>query len=126
MENNRSVLQGLKRGFKCKCPNCGEGKLFGRFLKPVIECADCGQNFEGQRADDLPPYITITIVGHIIVGLILVAERSSDWPIWIHMVLWPSLTILLTLSLIQPVKGAVIGYQWALKLHGFDEKGTLK
>ncbi len=120
---NRSVSKALWSGFKCKCPNCGTGKLFGNFLKPVPECTACKQNFEGQRADDLPPYITITLVGHIIVGLNLAIERASDWPIWVHMALWPSLTVLLTLSLIQPIKGATIGYQWALKLHGFDEEG---
>ena len=119
----RSVSPALWRGFKCRCPNCGEGKLFGKFLKVVPECTVCKQNFEGQRADDLPPYITITIVGHIIVGSNLAAERSSDWPIWIHMTLWPILTIIMTLLLIQPVKGATIGYQWALRLHGFDEEG---
>ncbi len=129
MDNNtltkRPVSPALWRGFKCKCPNCGEGKLFGKFLKVVPECSVCEQNFEGQRADDLPPYITITIVGHIIVGLNLTIERSSDWPIWIHMTLWPILTIIMTLLLIQPVKGATIGYQWALRLHGFDEKGDV-
>ncbi len=119
---HRPVSQALWKGFKCRCPNCGEGRLFGKFLKVVPVCSICNQNFEGQRADDLPPYITITIVGHIIVGLNLAIERSSDWPIWIHMVLWPVLTIIMTLLLIQPIKGATIGYQWALKLHGFDEK----
>jgi uncharacterized protein (DUF983 family) len=121
----RSVSQALKRGFAQKCPNCGEGKLFVKFLKVAPRCTACGQEFEGHRADDLPPYITITIVGHIIVALILIAERNSDWPIWLHMTLWPSLTIIFTLLLMQRIKGATIGYQWALRLHGFDPIGDV-
>jgi len=27
----------------------------------------------------------------------------------------------LSLALLQPVKGAVVGMQWALKMHGFDD-----
>ncbi len=122
---HRSVSQALKRGFRESCPNCGKGKLFGKFLKVAPSCTACGQEFEGHRADDLPPYITITIVGHIIVALILMVERSSDWPIWVHMTLWPSLTIIMTLLLMQRIKGATIGYQWALRLHGFDPIGDV-
>ncbi len=121
----RSVSQALARGFRCLCPNCGEGRMFGKFLKVVPACASCGQQLDGHRADDLPPYITITIVGHIIVGLILMVERSTDWPMWWHMALWPSLTVALTLLLIQRVKGATIGYQWAMRLHGFDPIGDV-
>ena len=121
----RSIGQALWRGFKCRCPRCGDGHLFGRFLKVQPACEVCAQSFEGQRADDLPPYITITIVAHIVVGLNLSIERASDWPLWWHMVLWPSLTVILTLLLIQPVKGATIGYQWAMRMHGFDPLGDI-
>jgi uncharacterized protein (DUF983 family) len=90
-------------------------------VKPA--CEACGTEFSGHRADDLPPYITIMIVGHIVVPLNLIVERGAEWPLWWHMTLWPALTVILALGLIQPVKGATIGYQWALRLHGFDTGG---
>ncbi len=121
----RPVGSALWRGFKCRCPNCGEGKLFGKFLKVAPACTVCGQPFEGHRADDLPPYITITIVGHIVVGLILMSERAAELSVPLQMVIWPALTIILTLLLIQRVKGATIAYQWALRLHGFDPLGDV-
>lgn len=124
-EAPRDWKQSIGRGFRCRCPACGEGRLFGKFLKVKLECEACGAEFSGHRADDLPPYITIMIVGHIIVPLFLVFERSTNWPDWMHMVIWLSLTTALTMALIQPVKGATIAYQWALRLHGFDPAGDI-
>ncbi|MCU0819329.1 MAG: DUF983 domain-containing protein [Beijerinckiaceae bacterium] len=121
----RDWKDAIGRGFRCRCPACGEGRLFGKFLKVQPSCETCGTEFSGHRADDLPPYITIMIVGHVIVPLFLLAERSTNWPEWVHMVVWLSLTAALTMALIQPVKGATIAYQWALRLHGFDPRGDI-
>lgn len=120
----RSRLDAVLKGFRCRCPCCGEGRLFRGYLKPVAACEACGERLDGHRSDDLPPYITIFIVGHLIVPLILANEMSATpWPLWIHAVVWLPLTLSVTLALMQPVKGAVIGLQWGLKLHGFDPNG---
>ncbi len=109
----------IGRGLIGKCPHCGEGKLFRAFLKPVDACEACGEPMHHQRADDLPPYVVITIVGHIVVGGLLMAEKYAAWPMWLHMTVWPALTILLAIPMMQPVKGGVVGLQWALRMHGF-------
>jgi uncharacterized protein (DUF983 family) len=120
----RSGLDAVMKGFRCRCPNCGQGKLFGRYLKPVDECAACHEKLDGHRSDDLPPYVTIFAVGHLIVPFILMNEMSANpWPLWVHFTFWVPLTLILTLVLMQPVKGAIIGMQWGLRLHGFDPKG---
>ena len=116
----RDWRQAMGRGMACRCPACGNGKLFNGFLKPVAVCASCGEELSHQRADDLPPYIIITIVGHIVVGGLLLAEQYADWSFTTYMVIWPLLTVVLSMALMQPVKGAVIGLQWAFHMHGFD------
>lgn len=121
----RNWKQALKRGFACRCPNCGEGRMFERFLKVAPQCAACGERLDGHQADDMPPYVTIMIVGHVIVSLNLAFEQAADWPMWLHMAIWPALTIIMTLLLMQPVKGALIAYQWALRMHGFDPAGDI-
>lgn len=121
----REWRQAVARGVQGRCPHCGRGKLFRGFLKPVDRCEACGEELHHQRADDLPPYIVITIVGHVIVGGLLLAERYGDWPMALHMALWPSLTVILSLMLMQPVKGGVIGLQWALRMHGFSGEPDL-
>ena len=63
----RDVWTALKRGFRCRCPRCGEGKLFRAFLKVDDHCSVCGLDFTPHRADDLPAYLVIVIVGHIVV-----------------------------------------------------------
>lgn len=122
----RDTMTALKRGFMGRCPQCGEGRIFGKYLKVNATCDHCGLHLEGHRADDMPPYIVITIVGHIMVGLNLAFEQHADWPMWLHFAVWPPLTLILSLALLQPVKGALIGYQWALKMHGFDPDLTIK
>lgn len=121
----RDWKQSVLRGLRCRCPNCGEGRMFRSFLKVNPSCETCGERLDLHRADDMPPYITIFIVGHIIVGLNLVLERSTEWPMWWHMVLWPTLTLILSLLILQPVKGGFIAYQWALRMHGFDPHGDI-
>ena len=112
----------IRRGLACRCPQCGEGHLFYRFLKVVPACEACHEDLSPQRADDLPAYIVLFITGHIVIGLMMTVETNFDWPIWLHSVVWPLLTLIVSLGLIQPVKGAVIGLQWALRMHGFSSR----
>jgi len=75
----RDLWTAMKRGFRSRCPRCGEGKLFCAFLKVDNHCSVCGLDYTPHRADDLPAYLVIVIVGHIIVPLILI-DRSGDKP----------------------------------------------
>lgn len=121
LPEKRDVWQALKRGFRGRCPRCGEGKLFRAFLKVDNACSVCGQDFTPHRADDLPAYLVIVIVGHIIVPLALWIETDYSPPVALQLAIYLPLTVVASLALLQPVKGAVVGVQWALRMHGFDE-----
>ncbi|GEP10376.1 DUF983 domain-containing protein [Methylobacterium gnaphalii] len=114
------LIPAMALSFLCRCPHCGEGKLFGRFLKTRPHCEACGMKLDGHRADDFPPYIVIFVVGHIVGYLILTFEMGYDVPLWVSVTLWPGLTLGLVALLLQPVKGAVIGLQYATRMHGFQ------
>ena len=116
---HRDRWLAIKRGFAGACPHCGQGRIFGKYLKVLPECSQCGEDLSHHRADDLPAYIVLFLVGHIVVGTLMGTDPEGVWPIWIHMILWPLMTLFLSLALLQPVKGAVVGLQWALRMHGF-------
>jgi len=118
----RPLWTAMKRGALGRCPNCGEGKLFIGFTKSVDKCSVCGEELYHHRADDLPAYLVIVIVGHIVLGAFMAVEATSTLSMWQHIAIWVPLTIVLSVALLQPVKGAVIGLQWALYMHGFGEK----
>jgi uncharacterized protein (DUF983 family) len=118
----RDVWTALKRGFRGRCPRCGEGKLFRAFLKVDDHCSVCGQDFTPHRADDLPAYLVIVIVGHIMVPLALMIETNYAPPVALQLSIYLPGTLILSLLLLQPIKGAVVGIQWALRMHGFDEQ----
>lgn len=115
----RDTLRSIRRGFAGRCPHCGEGRLFAGFLKPVEACAACGEAMHHQRADDFPPYLAIFIVGHVVVAGFMATDRWLVLESWQHLAIWIPVTIALCLALLQPLKGAVIGMQWALRMHGF-------
>jgi uncharacterized protein (DUF983 family) len=118
----RDVWAAMKRGFRGRCPRCGEGKLFRAFLKVDNNCSVCNLDFTPHRADDLPAYLVIVIVGHLLVPVILWIETDYSPPVWLQLSIYLPFTVIASLLLLQPVKGAVVGMQWALRMHGFDEQ----
>ncbi|WP_090676763.1 DUF983 domain-containing protein [Aureimonas jatrophae] len=115
----RPLWRSIGRGLLMRCPKCGEGKLFAGFLRSVDSCAVCGEVMQHHRADDLPPYLTVFIVGHLVVALFMGVEEVTSLPLWAHLAIWVPATLLLSLALLRPLKGGTIGLQWALRMHGF-------
>lgn len=121
----RDVWQAMKRGFVCRCPRCGEGKLFKAFLKVNDECPQCHQDLSHHRADDLPAYLVIVIVGHLLVPIFLWIETNYSPDVALQLAVYLPVTLIASLALLQPVKGAVVGLQWAFRMHGFDEDDAI-
>ena len=107
----------LLRGWSGRCPRCGQGALFARFLKMQSHCPSCNQALEPSRADDAPAYFTLFAVGHIVVPLVLVVERwGHEPPLWFHALLWLPLSVILALYLLPHIKGAVIALLWTHRI----------
>lgn len=120
-KRGRPLAAAMWRGTRGKCPSCGKGHLFRAYLKVVDECDHCGTELHHQRADDVPAYITIVIVGHVLVGLMLHLEMAwhVDPKVYLYTLL-PT-AIVLPLMMLPWVKGAAVGLQWALEMHGFGK-----
>jgi len=111
-----SFLTGLKRGLLHRCPNCGDGRLYMRYLKVDPECEVCGHDLADYPADDGPAYFTILIIGHLFVAPLLLFPFIWKAPVGLVLPLTVLPLAALTLLLLPRVKGAVIGALWAIKL----------
>jgi len=111
----------IVRGCLGRCPKCGEGRIFRAFLKVADSCPACGEELHHHRADDFPAYIVIFITGHLLVPIVLAVESAFSPPTWVHLALWLPISLALVMGLLQPVKGAIVGVQWAHGMHGFGE-----
>ncbi|GLQ57511.1 DUF983 domain-containing protein [Devosia nitrariae] len=118
--DKRSVGDAMWKGGLCRCPKCGEGKLFRAYLKVDRTCSACGEEFFHHRADDLPPYVAIFVVGHVLVGLMLHMEMVWRVHPMTYIYTMVPLAIILPLLMLPSIKGAIVGLQWALRMHGFD------
>jgi uncharacterized protein (DUF983 family) len=107
----------IGRGLRGHCPACGKGKIFNGFLKVAAVCHECGAPLGLARADDAPPYFTILIVGHIIIPLLFIVERSTNQlPLWIMSAIFLPLTLGLAVGLIRPIKGGTVGLMLNLNM----------
>lgn len=118
-EEDRPVKPALLRGWRRRCPACGQGALFEGYLKVRGACPSCGEDLHHQRADDGPAYMTILLVGHLMAPMML----------WVFVTYRPTpLTLItgftlgcisLSLYLLPRFKGGLVALQWAKRMHGF-------
>jgi uncharacterized protein (DUF983 family) len=107
------LLAAIKRGLGGRCPVCGRSALFQGYLRVRAVCPSCAAPLGRVRADDVPPYFTILVVGHIVVPGMMVLDRIASPPVWLDAVLWVPATLVLTLALLRPIKGAIVGLMLA-------------
>jgi uncharacterized protein (DUF983 family) len=116
-----SLSDTILRGLACKCPRCGEGKLFAGFLSLQPSCSACGLDYAFIDAGDGPAVFIILIAGFIVVFCALIVEVMYQPPFWLHAVLWVPLVLLTTLAPLRPMKSLLV----ALQFHHKAQEGRL-
>lgn len=107
-----TLAQTALRGLACKCPRCGEGKLFAGFLTLRPNCETCGLDYSFIDAGDGPAVFIIMIAGFIVVGAALVVEIKYQPPFWVHAALWGPLILVTTLLPLRSMKSLLIALQY--------------
>ncbi len=115
----RNLWQAMGRGLAGKCPRCGVGGVFARLLAVAPHCPQCGEALHHHRADDLPPYLNVFIVGHVVVGVLAFIMVHTELDTWTITFGGAGFAVIMAVLLMRPIKGAVIAAQWALRMHGF-------
>ncbi len=113
----------IAKGLRCRCPRCGEGKLFAGFLTVRPRCEHCGLDYSFADAGDGPAVFVIFIAGFVVVFSALIVEVLYQPPFWLHALLWGPLILAVTLLPLRPMKGLMIALQYHHKaaegrLHG--------
>jgi uncharacterized protein (DUF983 family) len=114
------LFRSIGRGLRHRCPACGEGRLFGRYLKVEPVCRACGHELSLYPADDGPAYLTILLTGHLIIAPLLffpVVWQAS--PFKVLPVLLGGLTVVV-LTALPRIKGGWIGMMYALQVTHHD------
>lgn len=102
----------IARGLRCRCPSCGEGRLFQGFLGLRPACERCGLDYSFADAGDGPAVFVILIGGAIVVFAALITEVAYQPPYWLHAALWLPLILLVTLAPLRLLKGVLIALQY--------------
>ena len=121
MIDDRPTKPAIWNGLRCKCPNCGTGALFSGYLKVTDACENCGEALHHHRADDGPAYLTILLVGHLMVPFIHIGFVHLRPEPWILALVLTTLCVALALFLLPRMKGLVVAIQWAKRMHGFGK-----
>ena len=116
----RAIFRSLVRGTKNRCPACGEGALLAGYLKPHSACPSCEEDFSAIRADDGPAWITIMVLGHVIVPLMLILGRDDRVPIWLAISALSLLMVVGVYVVLPRAKGMFIALIWATGATGED------
>jgi uncharacterized protein (DUF983 family) len=118
---DRPTLPAVRRGFRRRCPRCGAGALFDGYLRVRDHCPACGEDLFHQQADDGPAYVTILIVGHLMAPAILIAFLLWRPDPLVLATTMGAACVALALWLLPRLKGVIVGFQWAHRMHGFGE-----
>ena len=114
----RELTPALLKGLRCRCPNCGNGELLHSYLKVVDQCSECGEDYTAQRADDGPAYLTILVVGHVIIFFLSMTwEYMRPSPLMLALSMSAIATIV-ALLVLPRFKGMILAWHWAKRMHG--------
>ena len=107
-----TLAQSVVRGLACKCPACGQGRLYRGFLNLAPACEACGVDYSVIEAGDGPAVFIIMIGGALVVFSALIVEVKYQPPYWLHAALWLPLILAVTLAPLRSMKSLLIALQW--------------
>ena|SRR5688500_8776126 len=116
------LVRSVFRGARHRCPACAEGKLFRRYLKVSPTCGKCGHALSRYPADDGPAYVTIVLVGHLIIAPLLLFPIVWQTPPHIALPILLGGLATVTLLALPRVKGGWIGLMYALGVTDRDAR----
>jgi uncharacterized protein (DUF983 family) len=104
-----SVVQAA---LHCRCPRCGKGRLFHHLLEVRDRCVVCGLDLRASDAGDGAVVPVTLLLGAIVIGLAFWVESRFAPPFWVHLVLWPTISLPLVVVMMRHVKAGLVALQY--------------
>lgn len=118
MSEEWPTVSPLMAALRCRCPRCGEGKVFKGLLQVAPSCANCDLDLGGEDAGDGPAVFVILILGALVVLAAIVVEVKFEPPLWVHLALWIPAIVGGAILLLRPLKAGLIALQYRHHLLG--------
>jgi uncharacterized protein (DUF983 family) len=112
-----SLVSPFAAGWACRCPRCGEGRLYSGYLKVAPRCDVCDLDLGFADSGDGPAVFVIFAVAPIVVLLAIITEALFHLAPWMHLLIWIPTVIILTLLLLRPFKATLIALQYQRGAH---------
>jgi uncharacterized protein (DUF983 family) len=96
----------------CRCPRCGEGRIFTGLLTVRPACPACGLDLSAEDAGDGPAVFLIFFLGAMAVGIAAWMEIEFEPPIWVHLLVLTPLIVGGAIGLLRPMKAYMIALQY--------------
>jgi len=112
-------------GLACRCPRCGQGKLFAGFLTVRPLCAVCGLDLSRHDTGDGPAVLVIFVLGFLIVAAALIVEARYEPPFWLHALIWPPMILGGAMGMLRPLKGVMVALAYQRRRAEFDGQAPL-
>ena len=102
----------MRAAIACRCPRCGQGRLFTGLLSVRQACEVCALDLSAQDAGDGPAVFAILFLGMLVVGLAALVEIRFSPPLWVHLLLWGPLILIGAVAMLRPLKAGLIALQY--------------
>jgi uncharacterized protein (DUF983 family) len=108
----RPTVSTLWAALMCRCPRCGEGRLYDGLVSIAPRCQICGLDLRAHDAGDGAIAFVVLLLGAIVAALAVTVEFTFSPPLWVHAVLWTPVVLIGAIALLRPLKAGFIALQY--------------
>lgn len=118
-----SLVADVFTAFRCKCPVCGKGGLFDRFLNVKPVCESCGIDLAANDIGDGAVVFVIFILGFVLAPLAWLVDIWLSPPLWVHGVVWTIAALVMASVLLPFVKSYIMLLQYRHRPGSWKKEG---
>jgi len=102
----------LAAGLGGLCPRCGARTLYAGWLRFEPRCPACGLDISAFNVGDGPAAFLTLILGTAVVVAAVALELSVSPPVWVHLLLWPPLTLAAVFASLRVAKAWLLALEY--------------